>query len=605
MLDFNAKKTLVILLGAEEWPGCPTLGGSYPPDNNPFQQSVTAIERYFRTLGIEKSNLKSWFNSELEASLVVGEIGKFITDRTSQIEVTDIFFYYVGHGDSTTLNNYCLLVRSTQKDRLLLTAIQIGQLYEIIKNDAKNSRCYLILDACFSEAACDSFPSVHQTGVLLFCSSGKHEPSVLTEKQDFTLFTRALLTTLDKGNNKLSERLSFYDLRELVQVSIDAQVSVGEIRSKGNPPRCGLHASSRTIEKIEIFPNPSYPRISVSSDSLLVVGVNVGTTGIRAGLVEIPKNPKLQTTERPHILYSKQVKHDEIRKTIRIRDRVGNIIRDVLAGANIDIKQLDRVGIGMTGQVDCTTGLLKFAHGLRFAQVSLCDFNVRADLHNLLGLEREKIFVDNDVNCSTLAELYYGGHKYQNFVCVFIGSGIGSGIVIDGKLIRGHHFAAGEVGHMKIDSSPNARKCNCGGKGCFEEYASARAIIRLAREKIRELRDQKQTSSLLELNPDSITTESIAKLVDSEDVYCRELAAQIANYLAIGIANIANVINPEAIILGGGIIEGFYKFDFFKSAIRSGFKKASLEVCAMTDIIETQLDPVLGAASLNEYNLKQ
>jgi len=604
MSDFDAKKTLVILLGAKEWPGCPSLEHCYPSDNNPFYNSVTAMEDYFRNvLGVDALNLRSWFDSKQAASTILEEIGEFITDRTSQTTVTDIFFYYIGHGDTGTTPNYCLLTRSSRANKLSSTAIQIRQLYEIVLTDAKNSRCYLILDACFSGAAYDDFPH-HHNGIVLFHSSNKDENSGLTKEQDFSLFTKVLLTVLDEGSKECGEQLSFGDLGKLVQDSLD------KIPSESVPYRCELHANLTSIEKIRIFKNPSYSSrslIFLNPNSQWVIGVDVGTTNIHAGLVEIYKDP----SRIPHVHHSKKVKHEETGKAELLAKSINNIVREILRECKITIDQLTRIGVGLPGQVDCTKGLLKYAPGLE-----IHNWDAVTELQNRLELEENIIFVDNDVNCSTLAELEWGYGSvhsrkvYKNFVCIYIGNGIGAGIVVNGQLVRGHNFAAGEVGHMKVASDENALMCRCGSKGCFEEYASARAITRLVGGKIRELRNKgNKTSPLVELDPDSATLpEDFVKIFNVSNIYCKELAEQIAKNLSIGIANIVNVLNPEVIILGGGIVDGFFKSnEFFKKTLIKYVDDGTLGVCRPNNILPTKLKdntPILGAASLNEDNIK-
>ncbi len=612
MSAFDAKKALVILLGAEEWPHCKSLyTNDYEPGNNPFRNSVTKMESYFRnTLKVDNENIKSWFNSELTASSILEGVEKFINERVSETRISDIFLYYIGHGSflRPSSKDYYLLVHSTENSTPR-TSIQIGDLYDIMKNNAKDCRCYVILDACYSGAATENVPS-HPKGIVVFYSSDRTQQSRIDSnaEQKISAFTGTLLDVLDNSKEYQQKPLSLNTLSILVKNRFAASLSNSKLTDNTPLLRCGLYANTPEVEDIEIFPNHNYTSLTVNVEHSLVLGVDVGTTTIKVGLIAFPKDFSVQTSEElPEVLYFKAVKHDEIGR-VGILDRVVSVISDVLAHTQVPADRIVRVGVGLPGQVDCSHGILKFAPGLR-----LRDINVRADLTRKLLLGRNKVFIDNDVKCSTLAELYYGhGRDCKNFVCMFIGTGIGSGIVIDGKLIRGHSFSAGEVGHMRIDSGPDARLCNCGRKGCFEEYASARAIIRLAREKIYELRDRKIESSLLQLNPDSPTLpEEIVEILFSakkDDSYCQELAEQVASYLAIGIANIVDIINPERIILGGGIINGFFKHDFFSSTLVAYSRKDMLEVCHQTAIVPTSVPtppeyvPILGAASLNGNN---
>lgn len=126
-------------------------------------------------------------------------------------------------------------------------------------------------------------------------------------------------------------------------------------------------------------------------------------------------------------------------------------------------------------------GWLIFAPGLELRSVDIV-----AGLRS--KMPGTNIFVDNDVNCATLAKYRFGrGQKFKTFICVFVGTGVGAGIVIEGHLYRGKHSAAGEIGHMRIYMAEHALLCKCGRRGCLEEYASARAITRMAKERIKSL----------------------------------------------------------------------------------------------------------------------
>jgi glucokinase len=288
------------------------------------------------------------------------------------------------------------------------------------------------------------------------------------------------------------------------------------------------------------------------------------------------------------------VKHDEIGSEKGILDRIERVVRDFVGEARIDLGDLERIGIGLPGQVDYRTGLLLFAPGLKLRNI-----NVSGNLESRLSLP---VRADNDVNCATLAELRFGhGRVFRSFVCVYVGTGIGAGMVINGDLYRGSNFAAGEIGHMKIDCGDNARLCTCGGRGCFEEYASARAIIRMAREKIFEVRERRLDSPLGDLDPSKIDPEHIVNAIRQNDIVSIELAERVAFMLAKGLANVANILNPDAIILGGGIIEGFYRSDFINNVFYQQFRANVLDVCSNTQILLSPLGataPSVGASAL-------
>jgi glucokinase len=319
----------------------------------------------------------------------------------------------------------------------------------------------------------------------------------------------------------------------------------------------------------------------------LAVGVDVGTTKIATGVVGF------HDRTQPGFKLTRRINHSEIGSEVGILDRIESSVKEIWESGRVDRNSVDYIGVGVPGIVDYRTGLLKFAAGLKLKNI-----NVKGELEERLN---KPVFVDNDVNCATLAELHYGaGRVFSDFVCIFVGTGIGSGLVLDNRLIRGHTFSAGEIGHMKIEYGPTARKCTCGSYGCFEEYASARAIVRLAREKIFEMRDRNEEGLLRELDPNTLTPHDVVRLIKAGDPSCSRLAEQIAGFLAVGFANVANMFNPEAIIVGGGIIQGFFEFDFFNALIRDRFSEYCLNVCSETDILTSRfkLAPMIGAACL-------
>lgn len=345
----------------------------------------------------------------------------------------------------------------------------------------------------------------------------------------------------------------------------------------------------------ECLESPSPTTMHLESRRPLALGVDVGTTKIATGILSF------QDKKEPDFILTNRIGHEEIGSKIGILDRIEKAIHELLQTTEIGLQRLEYVGIGMPGQVDPRTGILKFAPGLRLKNIQ-----VKRELSRRLGCQ---VFVENDCRCATIAELNFGqaGRLFKDFVCISIGTGIGSGIVIDRQLLHGHHFGAGEIGHMTIDWSPSARKCNCGSRGCFEEYASARAIIRLAREKIFEMRRLKESGLLPKVDPNTISPEDLIRLIKKRDRAAVNLAKEIASFLAIGFANIAKILNPEAIVLGGGVIEGFFEFDFFNRVIQDKFNEYTLDVCSQTEILTPTFKQaaVVGAASLGLDNIKK
>ena len=198
------------------------------------------------------------------------------------------------------------------------------------------------------------------------------------------------------------------------------------------------------------------------------------------------------------------------------------------------------IGIGVPGTVDSESGVVSSARKLGWV-----NFDITKRIEATLGLP---VRVANDANAAALGELKFGFRdKYRNMVLLTLGTGVGGGIIIDGKLYDGNKGAGAEIGHSVIDA--RGERCNCGRRGCLEAYCSASAIIR-------------DTKRAMEAHPDSKMWEigSLDK-VDGKtafdfaqsDPYAKEVVDGFITYLACGVTNMANIFRPEAVVLGGGV----------------------------------------------------
>ncbi len=196
----------------------------------------------------------------------------------------------------------------------------------------------------------------------------------------------------------------------------------------------------------------------------------------------------------------------------------------------ITLKQIFFTGVGVPGTVDSENAKVIYA-----ANVFWKDEPIGEYFKEFLGIDIKLI---QDTRAAALGELLFGaGRGYKNIVCITLGTGIGAGIIINKKIYNGLSNAAGELGHIIV--SPNGRKCNCGQKGCLEAYASGNAIQKRAEELFGEI--------------DNITTESVFKLAEQENNTAKEIIKEMVKYLSIGIVNIINILQPEAVILSGGL----------------------------------------------------
>ena len=254
------------------------------------------------------------------------------------------------------------------------------------------------------------------------------------------------------------------------------------------------------------------------------------------------------------------------------------------------MSQISSIGIGAAGQVDRKNGVLLAAPNLNCFDVELK--RILEEHFNI------PTFVGNDVEVATLGEKKFGsGVDYNNFVCVFVGTGIGSGIVYDGKHLKGATGTAGEIGHIIVDSG--GRLCGCGGHGCLEAYASRSAI----EKKILGSMKKGHKSIIAESIKDSgvIRSSDLADALDAGDEIVLNAITEASEYLSSGLASVINFYNPELIILGGGLMEAI---DFFYDlTVKKTFAKALAVPAEKTKIVKTQLKDfsgIIGAAMLHQ-----
>ena len=251
------------------------------------------------------------------------------------------------------------------------------------------------------------------------------------------------------------------------------------------------------------------------------------------------------------------------------------------------------VGIGAAGQIDRKNGVVVDAPNLGVKDMPMRD---------ILGKQFGKpVAVGNDVEVAALGEYLYGsGRGYSTFVVIFVGTGIGAGIVQNGRLYSGFTGTAGEVGHMIIQAG--GRICGCGGRGCLEAYASRTAITKAIMAEIHHGRDSILASDVefqLKEGETIIRSGLLADALNHGDALVTEIITEAADYLGYGLGSVMNFYNPECIILGGGVIEAVNLL--FERAVHRARITALSEPGRKTNIIRTKLGDfsgVVGAACL-------
>ena len=267
----------------------------------------------------------------------------------------------------------------------------------------------------------------------------------------------------------------------------------------------------------------------------LFIGVDLGGTKILAG-VFTPQLKVLQTAK----LSTKSERGFEA-----VVARIARCVRDVVDEADLSLKSIRAIGIGAPGAIDPESGEVIFAPNLRWKDVPL-----KKELERALDIP---VFVENDCNICTL-----GVHevelksKPRNLIGIFLGTGIGGGIILDGKLYSGFNKTAGELGHMVLQVG--GPKCGCGNNGCFEALASRTAIFREIQKAVKEGGKTVLTETLGSDLAD-LKSGDLRKALRKNDKLVEKVVEDAAEYTGIAIANLINIFNPEVVVVGGGVID--------------------------------------------------
>ena len=204
--------------------------------------------------------------------------------------------------------------------------------------------------------------------------------------------------------------------------------------------------------------------------------------------------------------------------------------------------ELAGVGAGCPGMIDSSKGVVRFAGNL-----NLKNFPLGEELQKRLGVP---VKITNDANAAALGEARFGaGKNYKNSILVTLGTGVGGGIIIDGKLFEGYKSAGAEIGHMVIERHGDV--CTCGRRGCFEAYCSATALVRRTR---RQMEDNPRSAMWTKYTSDTANGKTAFDFYHT-DIDAKEVVDWYTKYLACGLANLANIFRPEVIMLGGGVSE--------------------------------------------------
>lgn len=315
-----------------------------------------------------------------------------------------------------------------------------------------------------------------------------------------------------------------------------------------------------------------------------IIGVDIGGTNVVVGLVPVEGGPPAGLRSF-QTLASRGAEDVVARVATAIRDAVA----ETLAATGASPDAVLGLGIGSPGPLNRETGVVVNTPNLGWR-----DFPLRNLLSEATGYEAT---LDNDANCATFGEWWLGaGRDVDSLVGITLGTGIGGGIVIRGEIVHGASDAAGEIGHMTIDFT--GRKCKCGNYGCLEAYCSGPNIAARAREGI----DAGVETVLVELvdgDLDRITAATVYEGVVLEDRWANEVMAETAKILGVGLANIINILNPQAVVITGGVTRaGDHLFVPLRAEIRRRAFKSAADACQILPAALPEVAGVIGAAAV-------
>ncbi len=307
------------------------------------------------------------------------------------------------------------------------------------------------------------------------------------------------------------------------------------------------------------------------------VGIDLGGTNTKIGVVD----------EGGNIIFTTIVKTDSMDGFEKTVERLSNILMEQIKRSEINYENIKAVGIGVPGPV-VNERIVKFWANFPWPK----EVDLAGEFEKHLN---KKVKVDNDVNVITLGEMWKGAAQgYKNVLGLAIGTGIGGGVIADGKLISGKNGAGGEVGHLKVEK--DGKLCGCGQNGCWEAYASATGLIREAQSRLTV-----NKSNLLyeKTKGREVEAKDIFDAAKEGDSFSLSLVDYEAEYIAFGIGTLLNILDPEIIVIGGGVaLAGDILFDRVNERLKEYALPSTLENLKITSAELGNDAGVIGAAYL-------
>lgn len=311
------------------------------------------------------------------------------------------------------------------------------------------------------------------------------------------------------------------------------------------------------------------------------IGIDVGGTNVKIALVDSDGKIGYSNTipTRAEMGYEYTI------------NNMKQAIRDLMTETKLSAKDIEGIGFGLPGQVDFKSGIVRLITNIPgWVEIPLAKM-IEDEFHIPTR-------IDNDVRCAALGELNFGAGKgCENLICITVGTGIGSGLIINGKLVRGASNAAGEIGHIKLQMH-DGPICGCGDTGCLEAFASGPSIVAMAEEYIM---GGKSTKYREMANGNDITPFIVAEAAKAGDAVAKRIFTRMGEYIGIGMASVVNLLNPEKIIIGGGVADAG---DILLNPLKETIKKRAMKIAGETvEVVPAQLGNtagVIGASLLIE-----
>ena len=265
------------------------------------------------------------------------------------------------------------------------------------------------------------------------------------------------------------------------------------------------------------------------------VGIDLGGTNIVAGVVD----------ENYKIIAKASTKTNCPRPEKEIAEDMAKMAFEAVKNADLTFDDIEWIGIGTPGIANSSTGIIEYSNNLGFKDTPMVKY-----ITEFIGRDDTPVYIENDANAAAYGEYVAGAAKgAKNAVCITLGTGVGGGIIIDGKIYAGSNYAGAEIGHTVIEV--DGAQCSCGRKGCFEAYSSATGLIRMSKEAMEMFPDSIMNKMAEEKG--KVTARTSFDAMRAGDKPAKDVVDKYIKYLAAGITNTINIFQPDILCIGGGV----------------------------------------------------